>query len=85
MSHEGLGATPDGQPRLDALVQTMRVKLVVHGHLHRDIDDRQERRRGEDSPFLTYGVDQDSHLRWPPRSDAQAPGIGLRPAMICPS
>ncbi len=75
VTHEGLGGMPDGQPRLDALARTMRVKLVVHGHLHRDIDYRQEGRLGEDSTFLAFGFDQGSHLRWPPRSDEQAPAL----------
>ena len=38
VTHEGLGGTPHGQPRLDELARAMRVKLVVHGHLHQDID-----------------------------------------------
>lgn len=73
VTHEGLGGTPYGRPRLDELARAMRVKLVVHGHLHQDIDYQREGRLGEDSPFLAYGLDQGSHLGWPPGPGPDAP------------
>ena len=75
VTHEGLGGTPHGRPRLDELARAMRVKLVVHGHLHQDIDYQREGRLGDNSRFLAYGIDQGSHLGWPtgPGSDSPAP------------
>lgn len=75
VTHEGLGGTPHGQPRLDELARAMRVKLVVHGHLHQDIDYQREGRLGADSPFLAYGIDQGSHLGWPHRPESDAPAL----------
>ncbi len=73
MTHEGLAGTPHGHLRLNEFALAMQVKLVVHGHLHRDIDYQREGRLAEDSPFRAYGVDQGSHLSWPPRLGAEAP------------
>ena len=75
VTHEGLGGTPYGRPRLDELARAMRVKLVVHGHLHQDIDYQRDGRLSGESRFLAYGLDQGSHLGWPPGpgSDAPAP------------
>ena len=74
-THEGLGETSHGHPRLDALARAMRVKLVVHGNLHHDIDYQREGLLGEESPFLAYGLDQDSHLSWVPGSALLAPAL----------
>ena len=75
VTHEGLGGTPHGHPRLDELARAMRVKLVVHGHLHQDIDYGREGLLGEDSSFLAYGVDQGSHLGFPPAPGSHAPAL----------
>ena len=72
VTHEGLGGVTEGQPILNTLAKAMRVGLVVHGHLHRDIDYMAEGRISVDSPFSVYGVNKDSHLRWPPGSGSDA-------------
>ena len=55
-----------GQPVLNTLAKAMGVSLVVHGHLHKDIDYLSEGRIAVDSPFSAFGVNKDSHMRWPP-------------------
>ena len=72
VTHEGLGGVMEGQPILNTLAKAMGVGLVVHGHLHRDIDYMAEGRISVDSPFSVYGVNKDSHLRWPPGSGSDA-------------
>ena len=72
VTHEGLGGVTEGQPILNTLAKAMGVGLVVHGHLHRDIDYMAEGRISVDSPFSVYGVNKDSHLRWPPGSGSDA-------------
>ena len=72
VTHEGLGGVTEGQPILNTLAKAMGVSLVVHGHLHRDIDYMAEGRISVDSPFSVYGVNKDSHLRWPPGSGSDA-------------
>ena len=66
VTHEGLGGAMHGQPILNTLAMAMGATLVVHGHLHRDIDDLSEGRLPVDSSFSAFGVDQGSHMRWPP-------------------
>ena len=66
VTHEGLGGAMDGQPVLNTLAEAMGVSLVVHGHLHKDIDYLSEGRIPVDSLFSAYGVNKDSHMRWPP-------------------
>ena len=69
VTHEGLGGLPFGNAAVDALALSMGVGLVVHGHLHMDINYMREGRLNQDSPFLAYGVDQGSYLCWSPGSD----------------
>ena len=66
VTHEGLGGARHGQPLLDTLAKAMGVDLVVHGHLHRDIDYRREGRLGADVSFEAFGIDGGAHLCWPP-------------------
>ncbi|MEP7297660.1 MAG: metallophosphoesterase [Burkholderiales bacterium] len=66
VTHEGLGGAMHGQPALNTLARAMGASLVVHGHLHKDIDYLSEGRIPVDSPFIAYGVNKDSHMRWPP-------------------
>ena len=74
VTHEGLGGAMYGQPILNTLAKAMGVSLVVHGHLHKDIDYLSERRIAVDSPFSAYGVNQGSHMRWPPPRFASVVG-----------
>lgn len=66
VTHEGLGGALHGQSILETLAQAMGVTLAVHGHLHRDIDYAAEGRLPTAARFVAYGVDQGSHLAWPP-------------------
>ena len=75
VTHEGLGGTMHGQPILNTLAVALGVSPVVHGHLHKDIDYRREGRIFADSPFETYGVNQGSHMRWPPPAFASVDGL----------
>lgn len=74
VTHEGLGGAMHGQPALDTLARAMGVSLVVHGHLHKDIDYLSEGRIPVDSPFSAFGVNKDSHMRWPPPRFASVVG-----------
>ena len=73
VTHEGLGGAVHGQPVLNLLATALGAGLVVHGHLHRDIDYACEGRLPTDSSFLAYGVDQGSLLCWPPMAGCTAP------------
>ena len=72
VTHEGLGGLPHGNAAVDALALSMGVGLVVHGHLHMDINYMRDGRLNPDSPFLAYGVDQGSYLCWSPGSDGMS-------------
>jgi len=65
VTHEGLGGAQHGQPILNTMAIAMGVDLVVHGHLHRQINYRQEGLLGADSQFEAFGVDGGAHLCWP--------------------
>ena len=65
VTHEGLGGAVHGQPILDTLARAMGVSLVVHGHLHRHIDYRAEGRLDANATYAAFGIDKDSHMRWP--------------------
>ena len=51
VTHEGLGGATESQPILNTLPRAMGVSLVVHGHLHKDIDYLSEGRIPADSPY----------------------------------
>ena len=72
VTHEGLGGALHGQPILNTLASAMGVSLLVHGHLHRNIDYQAEGRLPADSAFSAFGVNQGSNLRWPPPSFSSA-------------
>ena len=76
VTHEGLGGALHGQPILNTLATAMGVSLVVHGHLHKDIDYLSEGRLPVDSSFSAFGVNQGSHMRWPPPRLASVVGSG---------
>jgi predicted phosphodiesterase len=74
VTHEGLGGVVHGQPILNTLAAAMGVSLVAHGHLHKDFDYLSEGRIALDSAFGVFGVNKDSHLRWPPPRFASVVG-----------
>ena len=78
VTHEGLGGALHGQPILNTLATAMGVSLVVHGHLHKDIDYLSEGRIAVDSPFSAYGINKESHMRWPPARFASVVGPSFR-------
>ena len=78
VTHEGFGGALHGQPILDTLAKAMGVSLVVHGHLHKDIDYLSEGRIAVDSPFSAYGINKESHMRWPPARFASVVGPSFR-------
>lgn len=65
VTHEGLGGHPHGWRALDDLATSLRVQLVVHGHLHQTIDYVADGRLDPAAGYQAFGVAPDHFLAWP--------------------
>lgn len=76
VTHEGLGGHPHGWKALDDLATTLRVQVVVHGHLHKTIDYIAEGRLDPAAGYQAFGVAPEHSLTWPPCSSPCEGGPG---------
>jgi len=74
VTHEGLASAAFGQPVLNDLARSLGANLVVHGHLHQDIDYEAQGLLPAGSNYKVFGVNQGSYLRWPPERPAKESG-----------
>ena len=65
VTHEGLGGHPHGWRALDDLAISLRVHVVVHGHLHQAIDYVADGRLEPTAGFQAFGVAPGRFLIWP--------------------
>ncbi len=71
VTHEPLGGHPFGWNALDELAAAMGVQLVVHGHLHADIDYGAQGRLPTDARYQAFGVAPERFFAWP-RNESDA-------------
>ena len=67
VTHEGLGGHPHGWKALDELAASLRVQVLVHGHLHQTIDYVADGRLDASAGYQAFGVAPDHCLVWPPQ------------------
>lgn len=65
VTHEAPGGHPYGWPALDDLASAMRVQLLVHGHLHKQIDYLAEGRLPDGCKYQAHGIGREFFLTWP--------------------
>ena len=65
VTHEAPGGHPRGWKALDQLAGAMGAQVLVHGHLHQQIDYAAEGRLPDDCRYQAYGVDREFFLTWP--------------------
>ena len=75
VTHEAPGGHPLGWKALDHLASAMGAQVLVHGHLHQQIDYAAEGRLPDDCRYQAYGVDREFFLTWPRTSQPFIGGI----------
>ena len=65
VTHEAVGGHAYGWPAINELAAAMEVRVVVHGHLHQQIDYVASGLLPMDSEFEAYGVAPDAPFEWP--------------------